>query len=490
MSKQNSERPNILIFMTDQHQAQVIGQDHPCRTPNMDKFASEGLRFTSTYTTMAHCCPARASFMTGLYPSQHGIYNNVNNDQAINLSLNLGVETFSEKLKGAGYDLYYSGKWHVSNTENPSDRGWEEIFVGAPAARKGKFTGSNRKSFLESKEWNLNDTIRGRGEILRPGWGTFKLYGTDEEGKTNADKKILSLGLEKLEQLGNHPNPWCLAISVNAPHDAFIMGEKYSKMYNPEDIELPPNYYDDMKDKPGIYRRMRKLWSQLTEEEVKESIAHYWGFCTMVDDMFGQVLDTLDRISQRDNTLVIFVSDHGEHCGAHGIYCKGISSFDEGYRVPLVMRWPGKINNPGRSVDEFVTLMDIAPTLIEVTGAEQLNKCSGKSLMPFLRGEQPEDWRDAIYTQCNGVEIYYTSRTVKDKGYKYVYTPIDIDELYDLKNDPYEMKNLIDEPSMQDIKKQMIKKMWQKAFESEDTIFNRYITVALADYGPGIIYEE
>ncbi|CAG7613971.1 sulfatase-like hydrolase/transferase [Paenibacillus allorhizosphaerae] len=485
MSKHN--RTNILIFMTDQQQAQVTLPGHPCRTPNLDRIARDGIRFTNAYPPMAHCCPARASFMTGLYPSQHGIYNNVSNEQAICRSLKPGVETFSEKLKEAGYQLFFSGKWHVSATENPKDRGWEELHVNAGV---GAYMGIHRDKWRENKaqiDEDLSAASRKKGEIVRPGWGNVQLYGTSPKALQElGDYRVVRKGIEQLDRLKDGEKPWCLYIGVTGPHDPFIIPEKYATMYSPDDIELPPNYNDTLTDKPALYRRMRKVFDILSEQEVKESIAHYWGYCSMIDDLFGEVVDALQRNEQLDNTLVLFLSDHGEHAGAHGLYAKGLSHFDEGYRVPLVAHCPGLIKSPGKTVEHFVTLMDIAPTLIDVAGASKLNKCSGASLMPFFDDAEPDGWRESVYAQCNGVEVYYTSRMVRTNQYKFVYHPTDIDELYDVRNDPYEMNNLAELPEMASLKKEMYQRMWRHAFQSEDTIFNKYVTVATADYGPGI----
>ncbi len=125
------QRPNILIFMTDQERGDVVAPGHPCQTPNADRLAAQGIRFTQTYTPYAHCCPSRATFMTGLYPSRHGVYNNLLTPTAINLGLNEGVVTFSELMRDDGYKMTLCGKWHVSAEENPSDRGWDEKAVTA-----------------------------------------------------------------------------------------------------------------------------------------------------------------------------------------------------------------------------------------------------------------------------------------------------------------------------------------------------------------------
>ncbi|MBO9599432.1 MAG: DUF4976 domain-containing protein, partial [Cohnella sp.] len=135
-------------------------------------------------------------------------------------------------------------------------------------------------------------------------------------------------------------------------------------------------------------------------------------------------------------------------------------------------------------------LMDIAPTLIELAGAEPPAKTSGRSLVPFLVGDTPDDWRDSIYAQCNGTELYYTSRMVKTKQYKFVYNPTDFDELYDLEADPHEMRNIADRPESKAIVKMMYGRMWEHAFASEDTNMVTYIPVTTGDYGPAIVNEE
>lgn len=474
------EKPNVLIFMPDQMQAQVTLSGHPCATPHIDRIMKQGVRFSYAYPPMAHCCPARASFMTGLYPSQHGVFNNVSNDQAIHTSLYPDVETFAEKLKQSGYDLYYSGKWHVSAEETPKSRGWTELYLKEQA----RDNGSRRQAFKEMKdEFGTRD--RQRGELLRPGWGSYKLYGTSKKAYHELDDyQCVQQGIRQLNALKDSEQPWCMYIGTTGPHDPFIIPEEFAVMYNPDTIELPPNYEDDMLDKPRIYQRMRKVFSQLSEQEVKESIAHYWGYCTMVDRMFGEVVDALEHNGQLDNTMIVFVSDHGEHAGAHGLYCKGISTFDEGYRVPFIISSPKLVHNPNRAVEEFVTLMDVAPTLIELTGSKPLTKCSGHSLVPFLNDEMPETWRDSIYTQCNGTELYYINRMVRTKAYKFVYNPTDFDELYHLEEDPHELVNIADRPGNELIVKEMYAKMWSHAFQSEDNCFVQYIPVTTGEYGP------
>jgi arylsulfatase A-like enzyme len=475
--------PNILVFMTDQEQAAVTMPGHPCRTPHLDRFAAEGVRFGSAWTPMAHCCPARASFMTGLYPSQHGVHNNVLNETAMRTGLRPGVQTFAERLAEGGYDLYYAGKWHVSADERPRNRGWTELECSSIAGRD--YHGVRREAWLK-RDPELGRTTRAPGEVLRPGWGSYRLYGTGDE-QADRDWAAVHSACDRLWSLKGSRKPWCVYVGTNAPHDPFVVPAKYASMYDPALVRLPASYRDDLADKPGLYRRMRRLWDQLGEDEVRASIAHYWGFCTLADEMFGRVLATLDEIGATEDTLVLFVSDHGEHCGAHGLYLKGLSTFDEGYHVPAVVRWPGRGARPGTTVDDLVSLIDFAPTFLEAAGLPPLDRCAGRSLVPFLRGQRPEGWREDVYAQCNGVEVYCTRRMVRTARHKLVYTPVDVDELYDLETDPFEMRNLADEPAAAAVKARLYRRMWQYAYDTEDIIFNPYASVATADYGPAVL---
>ena len=475
-----AKRPNFLVFMTDQEQGAVARPGHPCRTPYAEGLVSEGISFVEAYCPTAHCCPSRATFMTGLYPSRHGVYNNVCTPTAIHFGLNSGVGTFSEALREAGYRLVYVGKWHVSAEEGPADRGWEEVLV---TAGKGA---SHHRSIGAWRDVVPSEGPRGRGEIVRPGWGNYRLYGVGEE-KEVADRRIVDAALRALKELAGEGGPWFLFVGPSGPHDPYIVPERFVRAYDPKEVPLPPSYADTLEDKPRVYRRMREqYWGQLSEEEVREAVAHYWAYCTMMDEMFGEVLEALDRTGQADRTLVLRLSDHGDYAGAHGLFLKGVPAFREAYNIVAVLRWPEGVKDPGREVDAFVTLADFAPTFMELAGVQVPEGLTGRSLVPFLRGEEPEDWPDAFFSQFNGVELYYTQRIVRTKEYKYVFNGFDMDELYDLREDPHETVNLADRPEYREVKRELVGRMWRfAAEEGDELIFNPYPTVALAPWGPG-----
>ncbi|MBI2300091.1 MAG: sulfatase-like hydrolase/transferase [Armatimonadetes bacterium] len=478
-----SRRPNLLIFMTDQEQAHVTFPEHPCRTPHADRLAAGGLRFRRCYTPAAHCCPARACFHTGLYPSGHGIFNNVTTFTAIHTDLNPGVTCFGSPLREEGYRLLHSGKWHVSRELAPSDFGWEELI---PAGTRGFIDRSWEMWRRRAAEPERRE--RERGELYRPGWGMYRHYGTLDHGQghycTPHDYRAVNTGLQGLREAARGRDPWCVYLGTLGPHDPYIIPARYAAMYDPAQVSLPSSWRDDLSDRPVVYQRQRRFWDQLTEDEAREAVAHYWGYCTMQDDLLGLALDELDELGQADDTLVLYLSDHGDYNGAHGLWMKGVPAFDEAYRVPLLARWPQGIRNPGREVDDFVTLADFAPTFYELAGVRDAPACHGRSLAPFFRDERPDDWPDTFYTQFNGVELYYTQRVVQTREWKYVFNGFDWDELYDLRSDPHEMHNLAAQPAYAPVIEELCGRLWRFSERTGDFNANGYGTVALMPYGP------
>jgi arylsulfatase A-like enzyme len=473
-------RPNVLIFMTDHQRADTALPNHPSITPNLDRLAGEGVTFTNTYCPSPHCCPARATFFSGLYPSRHGVWNNICNRQALSTGLNEGVRLWSDDLAEAGYNLHYTGKWHVSIEESPKDRGWTEHTV---SATQGTLHGVRWDHYRELAQ-KPEDTDRGEGEILRPGYSTYRLYGTSERTGDH-DRRTVQEALDALPELAKGDDPWGLYVGLGGPHDPYVVPQRYLDLYDIDDVPLPAGYHDEMADKPAIYRRMRDMrFGQLSEREVREAVRHFWAYCTYLDDMFGQVLEALDATGQAEDTVVLFTSDHADYVGEHGLFAKGIPCFQGAYHIPAVVRWPAGVRNPGRQVADFVSEADFAPTFLDLAGISKDRYFTGASLMPFLRDTAPAAWRDEIHTQCNGVELYYTQRSVMTEDYKYVFNGFDWDELYDLRQDPDEMHNVADDPAYAEVKREMCGRMWRFAYEEDDTVINPYITVGLAPYGP------
>ncbi|MBT3379488.1 MAG: sulfatase-like hydrolase/transferase [Lentisphaerae bacterium] len=489
-----SERPNILIFMTDQQRGDSVLPSSQALMPNLDRFRAQGVTFSEAFCPSPHCCPSRATFLTGLYPSQHGVWNNVNVGNTLSQGLHDGVRLWSEDLSEAGYRMYFTGKWHVSNVESPQDRGWGGGHPTAGPRKPLPPGGSNPKP--NPYEWAIYERIdrkvapasRGEGEILRPGYGTYTHYG-EKENPFN-DQTVVNNALESIRGMEHSEQPWCQFVGTLGPHDPYCLPKQFLGMYNLEDIQLPPSFADRMQDKPGLYRRTRDRFDQLSEREHREAIRHYLAFCTYEDYLFGQVLDALDERGEADNTLVLFVSDHGDYMAEHGLWCKGLPCFRGAYHVPAIVRWPNGIAWPGRESDAFVSLADFAPTFLEMAGVTVAREFVGRSLTPFFRGEAPSDWRDAVFTQSNGNELYGIQRSVTTRDWKYVYNGFDYDELYDLRNDADEQRNLAEQADVDDTVLALSKRLWRFARETDDVCINPYIMVSLAPYGPGVALDS
>ncbi|MHC4480327.1 MAG: sulfatase-like hydrolase/transferase [Planctomycetota bacterium] len=472
-------RPNILIFMTDHQRGDTVLPEHPARTPNLDGFLAEGVAFTNAFTMTPHCCPSRASFLSGLYPSQHGVWNNVLNDQALRRGLKPGVRLWSEDLAEAGYHMLYAGKWHVSATEWPRDRGWEELTIGSTPRNRHAPDWDYYRRLAEEPE----KAERGEGEILRPGYGTYQLYGSGPDAPH--DERYVEDAVDALRDLTHGDQPWCLFVGPDAPHDPYFPPRRFLEPYDLDDVPLSASFADRMQDKPVVYQRMRQqVFGQLSKREVREAIRHYWALCSYLDHLFGRLLAALDEGGQARETLVVYCADHADYCGDHGLFAKGIPCFRGAYHVPMAMRWPDGIQRPGRRVEEFISHVDIAPTFLEVAGLSADRFFAGRSLAPFLCGQVPDGWRDELHTQCNGIELYFTQRSVMTRDYKYVFNGFDRDELYDLRRDPHEMANLAADPAHAEVKREMCRRMWRFARRQEDGVISDYITVGLAPHGP------
>ncbi len=489
-------KKNFLVFMTDHQRGDMQPTFGKAYTPNLDKLFENGTTFSNAYCPSPHCCPSRATFFSGLYPSEHGIWNNVDVSNTLSRKLFDDVRLFSEDLKDNGYNMYFSGKWHVSAEEGPADRGFEIIFdknhvVNVDDKKVSRY--KKYENLPDVREWDryskmvMTDMEKPRKEaqILRPGYPLYTQYGINEN--PHGDIDTVNAAKEKLEAI-DKDEPFFMYVGTLGPHDPYVVPQKYLDMYDINDIELPPSFEDDMNDKPALYRRTRDRYSQLTRAEHKESVRRFLAFCTFEDALFGELLDVLEKREMLEDTVVIYVSDHGDYVGAHKLWAKGLPAFKEAYNVCSTVGYGG-VKAKGNLDASLVSLADWAPTILEIAEIDAKRKFTGLSLLPLINGEKPEFWRDAIYTQTNGNEVYGIQRAVFDYKYKYVFNGFDYDELYDLEKDPHEINNIINEEGSDVIVESFCKKLWQFAYEHKDNIVNDYIMTALVPYGPGIVLD-
>lgn len=452
-------RPNVLVVMSDQQQAATVEPDGPCATPHLDGLAARGARFTRCYTPSPVCSPARASFMTGLLPHQHGMVDVEHAVPAFRAELVDGLPMWSQRLRAAGYRLGYYGKWHV-------ERGYDLASFGFE--RSGAYREPGPDYYAHRRRLGLADSpVLGEpGRIVtQPGYRDLPLYGvTDEPVEATLEHFTVSNALEFLDEAVAGSDPWALMVSTKAPHEPYVVPRPYFDRYDPDRIELPASFDDDLADRPGIYRRQQSVWADLTADDFRTATACYYALCGLVDDQVGRLLAPIEAAGQLANTIVIYTSDHGDLMGAHRLLLKGVPAFEEVFRVPLIVSWPAAIES-GQVIDDLVQSHDVAETLARLSGTGLDGH--GVDLMPRLTGAGGPPRSEAI-AELHGQRFSYTQRVVWQDRWKYVFNAFDFDELYDLDADPHERVNLADDPAYADVRRRLTERMWAIAYDTDD----------------------
>ena len=429
--------PNIVLFLTDQLRRDTLGcyGNEICQTPNLDRLAEEGIRFDQAYTTSPVCSPARASLMSGLYPHNNGVMVNTHIAPAWSRGLSTDVPTFSRLLKDAGYMLDYAGKWHVHQDIRPEEFGFDRYDA----------SGGERGEIVPGSELTV--------EFPRscfPVAGTSSL--SEEEYKT---WKVTANGIEMMRERAGGDSPFFLRIDVTAPHFANVVPEPYASMYDPETIPPWPNFDETFEGKPAAHLRKHQEWNLGDKDWSwwQKVIAKYYADVSLIDKCGGRVRDAIRDCEIENNTIFLFSTDHGDATGSHKHFEKSGTMYDEVFRIPLLMKVPG---GKSRNVSQFVRLMDLMPTFVEWGGGDVPVALDARSLVPLVEGEDPDDWPDSVYCESHGeVWGYSSQRMVRTEQWKYVYTPHDKDELYDLEADPAEINNLVDDPLYGDVLENM-----------------------------------
>ncbi|MBV7334545.1 sulfatase-like hydrolase/transferase [Chloroflexi bacterium TSY] len=431
-----SQRPNILIIVVDQLRADVCGcyGGWPSATPNLDRLAAGGTVFTQAYCPYPQCSPTRASLMTGLEPLRTGIGIQSNyrmlGERTVE-QLDPALPALGPLFREAGYRTGYIGKWHLDAeepTDNLSDRGFDYYFRSNPHVADVIPT-ANPCGFYR-------DGIAGVGRSTES-WEGMQAHRAAEFIYDSADGNELFL----------------LVYSDPRPHPVYNVTQADLDLFAPDEVALWPNIHDDLSARPIVHRRLRENimgdWRP-TDDEWCTILRHYAALIGATDRDVGTVLDALDESGAADDTIVVYVSDHGDYCGAHGNLTKGVAPYEELLRVPLVFRWPGHFS-AGGTCEELVTHMDILPTLAEAAAVDIPDEIDGSTLVPLLSGE-PSEWRDhVVITHHGNAYGLCTMRAVITDDYKYVYWPYDTAELYDRQADKWEMENRIDDPDLRGV---------------------------------------
>ncbi|NLS79808.1 MAG: sulfatase-like hydrolase/transferase [Chloroflexi bacterium] len=474
-------RPNILILMTDQQQASTIDPCSPCLTPHLDALAGEGMLFSRAYTCNAICSPTRASLMTGVLPHLHGQHDCTHVVSELHAKYDPGLPTWAQRLEEAGYQTSYFGKWHVERTEKLDDYGWQRYNLA------GKSYGEYRRSLgLPAHEHLISSkSLGGRG------YRDTVLYGvTDEPESASRPYYIFSQAIEHLGRL-EPGRPWCMFVSTPEPHDEYIAHTAYRDLYDAATLVPPASWNDNLADKPDVLKRMQGVFAGMSWEEVAEATACYYATCSLIDAQVGRIVAALRQRGELENTVIIYTADHGDMMGAHGLFTKGITPYEEVYRVPLLIRAPGNAQ-AGTVCERVVESCGLASTILDLASCERLPNQHFRSHTPLLRDANDPAWEDFCFSEFYGQRFAFTQYLLWEKRFKLVLNAFAYDELYDLKSDPAELHNLALLPRYQPIKERLLKRMWRAIEETGDTcMFNsHYWSLRFFDLGPNCNQES
>jgi arylsulfatase A-like enzyme len=447
-------QPNILWICTDQQRfdtLRALGNEH-VRTPNIDRLVKNGVAFTHAYCQSPICTPSRASFLTGKYASTVHASMNGNDywDEAAPLVTKL--------LKDGGYDCGLAGKFHLAGAAyriepRPQDDGYR-VFHWSHDPNDRWPTGHGYGDWMRSQGHNLTELHkRPEGipaELHQTTWCTDRAIDFIREERTG---------------------PWLMSVNIFDPHAPFNPPKEYLDRYDLE--TLPGPYFResdlssqaklagvDFQNPPRRPEEFNARWIQ----------AAYYAMIELIDDNVGRMLDALEESGQLENTVVIFMSDHGETLGDHGLLLKGNRFYEGLVRVPLIFSWPGHFPT-GVISDALVELTDIAPTLLELAGLPPIEGAAGRSLLPILTGEaEPHQHRE--FVRCEYYRALNPDGPGRDEGdfhihfgtmhrtrrYKLcVYHGHPVGELFDLEADPWEFENLWDDPAHAPVRFDLLK---------------------------------
>ncbi len=446
-----SRPPNIIFVFSDDHASHAIGAygSEINQTPNIDRLAREGMLFRNAFVTNSICAPSRAVILTGMHSHLNGVFTNRERFDSAQV-------TFPKLLQAAGYQTAIVGKWHLKSAPTGFDY-WE--------------------------------VLPGQGTYYNPDFRT-------PEGIVAHTGYVTDLITDKvLDWLDNRRDPerpFLLMYQHKAPHRAWEPGPEHLTLYDDVDIPEPNTLFDDYAGRssaaktqemtiaghlydrdlkfvppPEVNEAQLATWdaaygpknaefrqagltgSARTRWNYQRYIKDYLRTIASVDDNLGRLLDYLDRSGLAENTVVIYSSDQGFYLGDHGWYDKRWM-FEESLRTPLIVRWPG-VAAPGTQSSALVQNLDFAETFLQIAGVEIPAAMQGRSLVPLLEGQPPDEWRQAIYYQYfeyPGAHMVRRHYGVRTDRYKLIhYYEIDEWELFDLDTDPQELHSVSDDPS-------------------------------------------
>lgn len=466
--------PNVLWIIADQQRFDTIQgfNNDRIRTPNLRKFMDESVTLTHAFVQNPVCSPSRASFLTGRYPHTTGL-------RANGQRIRENEQLVTRILANNGYTCGLSGKLHLSpcfggRTENRIDDGYSVFSWSHDLS--DQWPGKNMwRVWLQEKnvQWPATPP-------------SVHAWGVPIDPKYTQTAWCSDMAIQFIRGQRKF-NPWLMSVNIFQPHHPFWPTKEYLDHYDPEKMPSP-KYQDGELDSKPVFQRIDHMgayggtaisFAKTDDLTHRKVTAAYYAMIEQVDTEVGRMLKALEDTGQADNTIVIYMSDHGEMLGDHGFYLKGPYFYDCLTRVPLIIRWPGKYKAGLRS-DALVEMVDIAPTLLDAAGVPVPSGMVGRSLAQLLAG-QATTHRDSVYCEHFDSSSLYDpppmASCVRTERYKLAYyRTLGIGELYDLQEDPGEVHNLWASSNTKDIREGMTQKLLARMIDTVDPLPERKST--------------
>ena len=435
------EKPNVLMIMTDQHHAGCLGYaGHPdVKTPHIDRLAAEGVRFDECFAANGVCVPSRVSFLTGEYCHTHGVYGNDLDD------IPDALLSLARYLQYYGYQTGIIGKKHLPNWKSHGFQ-YERLCYHADAPVR------NLHYYNYLKKHNLHGLYDDLGDVEKfclsenphvPVEHSLEVWTADETIRYLRDER-------------NGEKPFFLQVSFERPHPPLTVPAGCPFTYDPDSLTLPENREELPLNSTFFFDRNVELkWctSVHGEKTLRVALAAYYAIISLIDDQIGRILACVDEMGLRDDTIIVFTSDHGDFAGEYSKMAKGWH-YDCIHRVPFVWNWQG-VFPLSKVYDELVETVDFFPTICSLLRLPVPKTVQGKNISGMILGTERTE-RESIFYEFVGV------KTVRTKDYKLNYGLVgegEVGELFDLINDPHEYENLFDSPGMAPVRETLLRKL-------------------------------
>jgi arylsulfatase A-like enzyme len=483
-------RPNILLITSDQQRADCYGfEGRKVKTPHLDLMARQGTRFSACITPNVVCQPSRASMLTGMLPSTHGV-----SDNGIDLPAEVGEGGFGGVLAHAGYATGMIGKAHFATYMTFAPTGSPECVESSrdfPPTWRGPYMGFGEVDMmllghnywlpykaprgLHYEHWYHSDGLGDEKNRMYAGYAPHTpTPQTFHSQLPEAWHNSTWVGNKTIDFMREHKDaPFCVWASFPDPHHPFDAPEPWSRLHHPDEVDLPPERRRDLDRRPWWHRasiettpklsgallKMRSEYSripELSDAQLRELTANYYGMISLIDHNVGRIMTELNGLGLADDTIVIYTTDHGDWLGDHGLILKGPMLYEGLLRVGMIVRGPGV--KAGQVVDQPVSTLDLSPTFFELAGVAPQLVQHGQSLRALLAGEDaPRDCARSEWELLPGrVGVGLSLRCVRTRDAKLTLElKTGAGELYDLKADPHEMNNVFDAPAYAELRDQL-----------------------------------